>query len=99
MINVFENFVGVFIFCNDGSIGLQEVVLIVVSGFVWVGYLVVFVGFFLFGVLIGFGLCKVVLVGIKYVFNILFEMDVIIKFFFEICVELMDKELLKILFV
>lgn len=73
--------------------------MIVVSSFVWVGYLVVFVGLFLFGVLIGFGLCKVVLVGIRYVFNILFEVDVIINNFFKICVNLVNKELLKIFFV
>lgn len=86
-------------FDNDGILGLQEVIWIVVSSFVWIGYLVVFVGLFLFGILIGFGLLKVVLVGIRYVFNVLFEVDVIIKYFFDICVKLMDKELLKILFI
>lgn len=98
IINVFENLEGVSTFSNDGSLGLQDVVLTAASSLSWIGYSAAVVGPLLPGILTGLGLYKAVSVGIRYVSNILPEADAIIKYSFKTRVESMDKESLKTFF-
>lgn len=99
MINVFQNIVGVYAFANYRILGLQGAVLTAAGSFALLGYSVPFVGPLVPYALTWLGLWKAVHIGIKYVYNISPEADVIVQNSIKTLVKSVTKESLKTFFV